>query len=146
LGIYYHNTTGMPTCATYRSRTTTHANIIHLCVLDTHTGEFESESDASLTAQSNMGSSMQRQDSSTSLATVNIGGGTSADGGASFNLGRSSCQTGDDIIDDISLSGASVTYGSAAAAAVAAADAASTADSASSYGTGQVGVVWAVCL
>lgn len=81
---------------------------------------------------------MQRQDSSTSLATVNIGV-TSGDGGASLN-GRSSCQAGDDVIDDISLSGASVTLGSAAAAAVAAADEASIADSVSGIGVGQVGV------
>jgi hypothetical protein len=87
---------------------------------------------------------MQRQDSSTSLATVNIGV-TSGDGGTSLN-DRSSFQTGDDVIDDISLSGASVTLGSAAAAAVAAADAASTADSASSFGIGQVCVWWDVCL
>jgi len=73
-------------------------------------------------------SSMRRQDSSASLATVNFGGNT-ADGGiaASFSGG----QAGDvDFTDDISLSGASVTGG--LAGGVLAGDAASLADSASS--------------
>lgn len=83
---------------------------------------------------------MRRQDSSTSLATVNFGGQNSADGGAasfsgpSVGPGSGGCQPGvitDDVTDDISLSGASVTSGVTARAA-AGSDAASLADSASS--------------
>lgn len=56
-------------------------------------------------------SSMRRQDSSTSLATVNISVGGSTDGGPSFT-GAAGCQhfqAGDEGIEDVSLSGASVT-------------------------------------
>lgn len=71
---------------------------------------------------------MRRQDSSTSLATVNFGGNTADSGtAASFSGG----QAGDvDVTDDISLSGASVT--GTFAGGVLAGGAASLADSASS--------------
>lgn len=105
---------------------------------------------------------MQRQDSSTSLATVNIGGGPSSSdgavGGLSFSgmptTNNNSFQAGDDVVttgatddvrltdsDVICLSGGSVTSGMTAPAAAAAVgeDAGSVADSASSLGAaGQV--------
>jgi hypothetical protein len=87
---------------------------------------------------------MQHQDSCTSLATVNFGGNSAngGGGGASFS-GQAGCRASDDVIDDISLSGASVNSAmgpAAVALAAAAGDAVSVADSASSYGAaGQVG-------
>lgn len=66
------------------------------------------------------------------MSTVNIGRG-SGDDGASFSFaGQAGGYVPDDVIDDISLSGASMTMGSA----VAGGDAASVADSASSMATG----------
>lgn len=78
---------------------------------------------------------MRRQDSSTSMSTVNIGR-NSGDGGGAFSFtGQSVGHAGDDVTDDISLSSASMTMGTG----VTAADAASLADSASSMAIGQVG-------
>jgi hypothetical protein len=72
------------------------------------------------------------------MSTVNIDRG-SGDDGASFSFaGQAGGHVADDVIDDISLSGASVTMGSAGAGG----DAASMADSASSITRGgQVSVL-----
>jgi hypothetical protein len=102
--------------------TTTKASVLLL-----HLTLAADDSDATQ-AQDIGSSSMRRQDSSTSMSTVNIGRG-SGDGGASFSFaGQAGGHVADDAIDDISLSGASVTIGSA----IAGGDAASVADSASS--------------